>query len=297
MAHPFGPRIGEISDFDTQARYAATKIPVHDAAKLQPDGPLSSDHPYGTLSSANSLELAGTIVVLRVKVSSEDSSDDMIQRLIKAFDQAGQLKHRNIFCLLGLVPSGGLLPFLFYSRHGINIKDHLLSHPQAKVIPLVADVTRGLAYMHSQAPPVIHGDLRTTYVFLSEDGAHASISFAALSSALSTTYPWSRYSSLEAAAHEGSFTPTPESDVFSFAMVAYELFSGNIPYPKFHDLAVLAKCIVPGRIPRRPSHPELTDEIWALFLQCWNKDPSARPTMATVNSFFQSIVGDARPSL
>ena len=86
-----------------------------------------------------------------------------------------------------------------------------------------------------------------------------------------------------------------KSDVFSFAMVIFEVRGGKPsahqpPYPlvkvfagtfPFHDvtgLAVQVK-ITDGERPRRPNHPSLTDSLWILTQRCWKEGAQDRPEM------------------
>ena len=37
-----------------------------------------------------------------------------------------------------------------------------------------------------------------------------------------------------------------------------------------------------GARPPRPTHPDLTDELWALTERCWDADPRKRPRISAV---------------
>ena len=40
--------------------------------------------------------------------------------------------------------------------------------------------------------------------------------------------------------------------------------------------------VVGGERPPRPTHPTLTDDLWALIQQCWDKDARLRPRMLQI---------------
>jgi hypothetical protein len=42
------------------------------------------------------------------------------------------------------------------------------------------------------------------------------------------------------------------------------------------------RAILDGERPARPTHPNLTDELWVLMKRCWNQDPHLRPEMSEV---------------
>ena len=83
------------------------------------------------------------------------------------------------------------------------------------------------------------------------------------------------------------------ADVFSFAMLAFEVFSGKVP---FHDLtngAVVVQ-ILGGKRPVKPPTAEqlgLTTEMWGFIEKCWSANPSERPTMDEVVRTWGEFVG------
>jgi len=60
-----------------------------------------------------------------------------------------------------------------------------------------------------------------------------------------------------------------------------QAFTGEVP---FHDYlpAAAASAILDGKRPARPTHPSLTNKLWALMERCWNQDPLLRPEMSEV---------------
>ena len=89
-----------------------------------------------------------------------------------------------------------------------------------------------------------------------------------------------------------------ESDVFAFGMVVIEVggdesipcklaymlvqvFTGKAPFSESTAPAAIAAIIAGGR-PKRSSHRNFTDSLWALTQQCWGDDPHGRPPMDQV---------------
>lgn len=95
--------------------------------------------------------------------------------------------------------------------------------------------------------------------------------------------------------------PSKKSDVFSFAMVMYEVgskyavqrpptdltvtstkvFAGEIPFEKYPNFTTVIK-ITDGDRPGRPANPLLTDDVWELMQKCWGKRAHLRPEMSKV---------------
>lgn len=60
-----------------------------------------------------------------------------------------------------------------------------------------------------------------------------------------------------------------------------QIFTAKIPYSEFpQDKTVISKKLQ-GQTPAKPSQemaPELTDSVWEIMMDCWNFNPSKRPT-------------------
>lgn len=69
---------------------------------------------------------------------------------------------------------------------------------------------------------------------------------------------------------------TKESDVFSFAMLAYELITGIEPYNGFN------KINFQDEIKNKGNRPKFSDDIPDAYMQliegCWSDDPNERPS-------------------
>ena len=82
------------------------------------------------------------------------------------------------------------------------------------------------------------------------------------------------------------------ADVFAFAMLAVEVFSGKVPFPDMTNGAVVVQ-IVNGRRPVKPPAAEqfgLTAEMWKFIEKCWSANPSERPTMDEVVRMLEGFV-------
>lgn len=103
--------------------------------------------------------------------------------------------------------------------------------------------------------------------------------------------------------------PTRASDVYAFAMVILEVFTGEIT-PFYHNqipmFALLGKVpfhqyrrevaaikMVQGSRPARPNDTlglGLTDEVWNMVCACWLKEPQSRPIISDVVKCLTSVV-------
>jgi len=96
---------------------------------------------------------------------------------------------------------------------------------------------------------------------------------------------------------DGTVRPVMESkpaDVFSFAMLVVEVFTGAPPF-EGRTPAKAAYDIFRGDRPEMPGNAQavgLTAEMWELLEKCWHQNPENRPTMGEVVRIWRTFVGD-----
>ncbi|KDQ53399.1 hypothetical protein JAAARDRAFT_137327, partial [Jaapia argillacea MUCL 33604] len=177
-----------------------------------------------------------------------------------------------------------------------NIMEYLEKYPNADRSKLASDI-HALEYLHSSRPECsyIHGDLKGDNVLVS-DGGNALVCDFGLTRhvekvATMTATP-SRISALRHIRFSApelfwSDQPTKASDVFAFACLIIQIFTGKQPYSQLAtDLQVL-KAVMNGEMPERPRDREsmqagLSDGWWDLITSCMALKSSLRPTMRMV---------------
>ena len=86
------------------------------------------------------------------------------------------------------------------------------------------------------------------------------------------------------------------ADVFAFAMLAVEVFTGKIPFEgQKHEVVVLR--FSRGGRPEMPGNAQLvglTCAMWRLLESCWQQDPNKRPAMGEVVRRWQKFVESNR---
>ena len=96
---------------------------------------------------------------------------DGVRRYIDECKLLAKLVHPNIVQFMGVTfPRGAALPVLLMERLPIDLDGLLENTPNIPIgirATFLTDIARGLNYLHSQRPPVIHRDLSARNVLLS----------------------------------------------------------------------------------------------------------------------------------
>ena len=78
--------------------------------------------------------------------------------------------------------------------------------------------------------------------------------------------------------------PTKQSDSYAFGMVILEVLTGQSPFPRYKEFAVMRR-VIEGERPGRPQGTKgrwFTDDLWGTLEQCWLPQPKDRPTVEAV---------------
>lgn len=89
-----------------------------------------------------------------------------------------------------------------------------------------------------------------------------------------------------------SLTASKPADVFAFAMLAVEVFTGKVPFGDIKNETAIVS-IVNGKRPTKPLVAEelgLTADMWKFIGKCWEQNPNKRPNINEVVSTWEGFV-------
>ncbi|EJD42750.1 hypothetical protein AURDEDRAFT_185917 [Auricularia subglabra TFB-10046 SS5] len=160
---------------------------------------------------------------------------------------------------------------------GRKIQAKLISHGFLRrlrtKLKAAEQVAAGLTYMHTRSPAVVHGDVRAHNVVFTAEGIAQLANFdfgpqqdpvEGFDQSLSFTDAAVRNAAPDFI-NSRSAERTTWSDVYSFALFMYEMYSGHGPFHEVKNYQALLHIVRSGRLPDRPDHGELVDAIWALM--------------------------------
>ncbi|KXN90436.1 PAB-dependent poly(A)-specific ribonuclease subunit PAN3 [Leucoagaricus sp. SymC.cos] len=281
--------------------------------------PMNDEGGYGLIYKGTFNQQAVCVKVVRANESSMTAdAKDSVRRILRA--QTGELallahvSHLNIIPLYGAyfsaenkricivtpwMENGDLTEFLRKSNNTSSIQ-----------ILLMSDIAAGLQYLHDM--DIIHADLKAKNVLVSRS-QRAILADFGVSTILSTNVGATTARDFAGTNHwmapelllgEGPLPPTPQSDMWGFGCICFEVSADQIPFNGYQSGQVIAALILnPKATPLRPrknGDPIVADggPLLTLAEECWNRDPSQRPTAAKALQFLSDLnVKDERPSM
>jgi serine/threonine-protein kinase len=141
------------------------------------------------------------------------------------------------------------------------------------------DIAEGLAYLHVQDPPVVHGDLKLDNVLLEAGGGARLLDFGQtrpiedrfVSTDGTGALPYMAPETLGAAAVDGKGQRFVSSDIYACGVIAYRFLTGRFPRRSLAEVMNLTP--FPRPIELNPSIPEPLD---TLVMRCLEKRPDRR---------------------
>ncbi|KAG5637390.1 hypothetical protein H0H81_004767 [Sphagnurus paluster] len=233
----------------------------------------------------------GQVVSLKtIRIYENDIIEYALKQISKEVLLWGQLSHPNVLPIYGVYRFRGRICIVSPWMEAGDINRYIKSKPDAY------DVVEGLLYLHKNG--IVHGDLKGPNILVNDAGRACLTDFGISSVVDEKILAWTSYSS--ATSKGGSvrwqapelfntkddrlINNTTESDVYAWACVCYEIFTGDTPFTKMSDSRVMF-CVMSGERPTRPpdSSPAwrswgLTENIWLLMQECWALNPKERPT-------------------
>jgi len=207
-----------------------------------------------------------------------------------------RLTHPNVLAMLGVtISSSGALAVIteymgrgsvFQMLHPRGGRGAPLPRPLA--MRMLADCARGVGYLHSCTPVVIHRDLKSQNLLVGNDFSVKVADFG-LSRECLQPGAMTRVGSVQWAAPEVLLgkTYSHKCDLWSFGVVCWELLTARVPFEGMAQTAVATKVALEGM--RLPVPPRTPMRLLRLIARCWSEAPEQRPAFDAVVVELQAI--------
>ncbi|MBN3302556.1 ANKK1 protein, partial [Amia calva] len=227
---------------------------------------------------------------LAMKCFSDTFSDTSFYRnMMKEVSKMEKIKFTYIVSIYGFCNDPPAIVMEYMSNGSLDnlLTSHVLMWP--KKFQMIHEVSMGMNFLHSMQPPLLHLNLKPANILL-DDHLHIKISDFDF-------VKWEESSNMmefiEQSTGRGNinyippemFTeksklPGTKYDVYSFAIVMWEILTQKKPYPGANMMAVIMK-VTSGKRPCLEMIPEQRpvecDQMMALMQRCWSPDARQRP--------------------
>ncbi|KAK7368163.1 hypothetical protein VNO80_10186 [Phaseolus coccineus] len=210
-----------------------------------------------------------------------------------------KLRHPNVVQFLGAVTDKKPLMLITEYLRGGDLHKYLKdkgSLSPSTAINFGLDIARGMAYLHNEPNVIIHRDLKPRNVLLVNSSAdHLKVGDFGLSKLIKVQ---SSHDVYKMTGETGSYRyMAPEVfkhrrydkkvDVFSFAMILYEMLEGEPPFSNYEPYDG-AKYVAEGH---RPSFraKSYTSDLRDLTDECWASDINQRPSFIEILKRLEKI--------
>ncbi|MBR5748395.1 MAG: serine/threonine protein kinase [Prevotella sp.] len=222
---------------------------------------------------------------------------DVAVKFYGTLDQKGLEEFRNEFKIAYKLHHPNLLninhfdvyencPYLVmpYCENG-SVSRQIGQMPESEIWKFILDVSGGLAFLHSQQPPVVHQDIKPDNILITSDGRYVISDFGISRSFRTQLSRTNNVSSSGTIAYMGPerFSEKPmvvlASDIWAFGMTIYELMTGDVLWEGMGGCVQLNGARIPD-ISGKFS-PDLTRLVTScLAAETWN-----RPTAAQIHEY------------
>ncbi|CAN1276313.1 Serine/threonine-protein kinase STY46 [Linum perenne] len=235
---------------------------------------------YGDLYKGTYCSQEVAIKVLK----SERINTDMQKEFAQEVYIMRKVRHKNVVQFIGACTKPPSLCIVTEFMSGGSVYDYLHKHKGVFKLPSVLkvaiDISKGMNYLHQNN--IIHRDLKAANILMDENEVVKVADFgvarvqaqSGVMTAETGTYRWMAPEVIEHKPYDH------KADVFSFAIVLWELLTGKLPYEYLTPLQAAVGVVQKGLRPTIPKHtnPKLTE----LLEKCWQQDPSLRPDFSEI---------------
>lgn len=226
------------------------------------------------------------------------------------------LNHPNLVNLLGyyvdtapamvmeFVDGGDLYSFLHEQDEKLKPEEQPPRLPNALVLKIALDIANGMNFLHSATPPLIHRDLKTPNIMLTNQKNDPSADIVAKVADFGLVnrmvIPAFKEGRLQRAVSNPTWQApeilreeefTQQSDIYAYGLILWELYTRRHPYsnrgpPQF--LYEIEDQILARERPPIPS--DCPPEFERLIRACWANDPNERPSFPIIIDEIYSMI-------
>eukprot|EP00049_Salpingoeca_infusionum_P006979 m.113522 g.113522 ORF g.113522 m.113522 type:complete len:772 (+) comp13520_c0_seq1:485-2800(+) len=287
--NPFkaGPENPDLYNMEVDPQLLALSLSRVDLAPIKSLGPGKFGRVF-LAAAADEVDEEGEQLQLAVQIIRPDSTLEDRQQLLHGYKIMLSFDHPHILKVLGVCLESD--PWLFatefkpFGKVSDVIKGCREKNVEVTEVELVAyasQVAQALEFITSKG--FVHMDVCASNIMLSHGGLVKLTGFEMAQNVEPDTKLYTLTQKLKLSLRwlaVEAYTQSPPvfgqaTDVWSFGMMFWEFFSGQVPYSSAR-LSQVHQQVPKGMRPERPEG--CPDVCWKMITDCWNTEPENRPT-------------------
>ncbi|KAI5075351.1 hypothetical protein GOP47_0009427 [Adiantum capillus-veneris] len=292
-----------VSDKSTESVSARSDRLLHEVAKCEihwDELVIGERIGLGSYGEVYHGDWHGTEVAVK-KFLNQDISGDALLEFGSEVELMQRMRHPNVVLFMGAVmhppnlsivteflPRGSLYRLIHRSNSQID---------ERRRMRMALDVARGMNYLHNSSPVIVHRDLKSPNLLVDKNWVVKVCDFG-----LSRMKPNTFLSSKSTAGTPEWMAPevlrnepsNEKSDVYSFGVILWELATLQQPWASMNPMQVVGAV---GFQHRTLDIPDNLDPIVVnVIRQCWQSDPTLRPSFAEIINTLKPLQKPITPS-
>eukprot|EP00002_Diphylleia_rotans_P010344 TRINITY_DN207_c0_g1_i7.p1 TRINITY_DN207_c0_g1~~TRINITY_DN207_c0_g1_i7.p1 ORF type:complete len:611 (-),score=168.11 TRINITY_DN207_c0_g1_i7:29-1627(-) len=238
---------------------------------------------YGTVFEG---EYGGRKVGVK-KMLQQTTRDRYFVAFLSELSITRKLAHKNIVPFVGACLKPPNLSIITTLIEPGNLKqvlrDEKINIPADKKLRIIRGVIEGMSYLHSQSPPIIHRDLKTSNILIDKDfNAYlCDFGFARVKVQNQTMTKCGTVAYQAPEILEGK-RYNEKADVYSFGIVLWEIETRKAPYDDMDGMKVTMS-VVKGLRPEIPL--SIDSNMKRLMTKCWAHNSEDRPSFSEMKEY------------
>ncbi|KAF9941035.1 hypothetical protein BGZ67_006091 [Mortierella alpina] len=236
---------------------------------------------FGSVYKALNLGNGQMVAVKRIKI--DGLKENQMDMLMQEVDLLKSLAHPSIVKYEGFIMTYGYLNIILEFVENGSLLTTLKSFgtfPEKLVVAYVVKILEGLVYLHGKQ--VVHCDLKAANILTTKNGNvklsdfGVSLNLKVKESDFGAVAGTPNWMAPEVIELKGA---SPASDIWSLGCTIVEMLTGRPPYADLLAMTTLFR-IVEDERPPLPSN--LSVDLLDFLCQCFQKDPTRRPSAGTL---------------
>jgi serine/threonine protein kinase len=250
----------------------------------------------GRTATVHRAVLRGTeVAVKEFNLPRVQMSKKEVQNLEREIELMKELRHPLIVNLLGINVDNTVVRLVLDFCRGGHLFDLLHNNNEIDLVPqtqvqVLRDIAEAMAFLHALTPKIVHRDLKSLNVLLAQpvasecdkvkvklcDFGHARRIDDDPGTVRVGTQHWMAPEVFMGRPYDHL------ADVYSFAMVMFEVFCREMPFDDM-SATMVAMTVASGERPDMAAiPPDLPATLVHLMVKCWAHAPSERPEFSTI---------------